>query len=263
MNPDEYTIMVQEEERHWWYLGMADISLSLLSAAYPVGGNLHILDAGCGTGGALRFLQAFGRMVGVDAMPLALAYAQQRARRAEHQASLAQASVTALPFADASFDLVTSFDVLYHLGVADDQAALAEFHRVLQPGGRLLLRLPAHEWLRGGHDVAVHTRQRYTADEVAAKLASCSFVAEKLSYANAWLLPFVAIRRWRERRNGAGDSDLKGGPPRFNRALRAILRSEAPFIRAFGLPFGSSVVALARKPTGASPNGAVPEPHRG
>lgn len=242
--------MYREETRHWWYLGMADISRSLLLSRHGPAAHLRILDAGCGTGGALTFLKDFGHVIGIDKMRLALEYAQRRRQEGEHHAPLAQASVTALPFADASFDLVTSFDVLYHLGVADDVAALAEFHRVLHPGGRLLLRLPAHEWMRGQHDAAVHTRHRYTRKEVAAKLAQCGLVPETLSYANAWLLPLVAVKRLRERRNDAQRiSDLAGGPPRFNGVLRAILRSETPFIRSIGLPLGSSVVALARKPT--------------
>lgn len=250
MEQEEYAIMYREEKRHWWYLGMADITRSLLSSRYLPGANLRILDAGCGTGGTLTFLENFGRVIGIDKMHLALNYAQHRGQQGEHHATLAWASVTALPFASASFDLVTSLDVIYHLGVANDEAALAEFHRVLRPGGRLLLRLPAHEWLRGRHDVAVHTRHRYTRSEVAAKLARCGLVPETLSYANAWLLPLVAIKRLRERRNNAHSaSDLVSGPPRFNGVLHAILSSEAPFICSVGLPFGSSVVALARKPT--------------
>ncbi|MER3512990.1 MAG: methyltransferase type 11 [Chloroflexota bacterium] len=250
MEQEEYAIMYREEKRHWWYRGMADITRSLLSSRYPSAAYLRILDAGCGTGGALTFLKDFGHVVGIDQMCLALEYAQRRRQEGEHHAPLAQASVTALPFADASFDLVTSFDVLYHLGVADDDAALAEFHRVLRPGGRLLLRLPAHEWLRGQHDAAVHTRHRYTRKEIAAKLARCGLVPETLSYANAWLLPLVAVKRLRERRpNAQRISDLASDPPRFNRVLHTILRSEAPFIRSIGLPLGSSIVALARKPT--------------
>jgi SAM-dependent methyltransferase len=250
MEQEEYAIMYREEKRHWWYRGMADITRSLLSSRYPSAAHLRILDAGCGTGGALTFLKDFGHVVGIDQMRLALEYAQRRRQEGEHHAPLAQASVTALPFADASFDLVTSFDVLYHLGVADDAVALAEFHRVLRPGGRLLLRLPAHEWLRGQHDAAVHTRHRYTRKEIAAKLARCGLVPETLSYANAWLLPLLAVKRLRERRHNAQPiSDLASGPPRFNRVLHTILRSEAPFIRSIGLPLGSSLVALARKPT--------------
>jgi SAM-dependent methyltransferase len=248
MQPEEYGLIYQVEQRHWWYLGMADISRSLLSSVYPLGAKLRILDAGCGTGGALTFLQEYGWPVGVDLARLALEYAETRRRNAEHNGELAQASVTALPFANAAFDLITSFDVLYHLGVKDDEDALWEFRRVLRPGGHVLLRLPALEWLRGGHDVVVHTRQRYRRDEVRAKLERSGFVVENLSYANTWLLPFVAARRLRGHDNGRSRSDLSGGPPRFNSLLRTVLRSEAPFVRTVGLPLGSSLFALARKP---------------
>ena len=132
MEPSEYRAIYTVEDRHWWYAGMARISRTLLTAAYPDRRDLRILDAGCGTGGALDFLAHFGAVTGSDISPLALAYS-----RARGHAALNQASVTALPYAAASFDLVTSFDVLYHRAVGDPRLALGEFRRVLSPGGRV------------------------------------------------------------------------------------------------------------------------------
>ena len=77
-------------------------------------------------------------------------------------------SVLRLPFPDAAFDAVTSFDVIYHDWVADDRAAVAEMARVLRPGGALLVRVPALEALRGAHDAEVLTRRRYTRGELGA-----------------------------------------------------------------------------------------------
>lgn len=187
MEPSEYDNIARVQERHWWYRGMAAISLRLLGSARVVATRVivagcasvavrrerlrhspqqtrespRLLDAGCGPGGMLTHLSAFGRPVGIDLHPLALAHA-----KAAHPTPLARASVERLPFADHCFDIVTSFDVLYHLAVGDDVAALKEFARVLRSEGILLIRVPALEALRGGHDAVVHTRHRYAAGEL-------------------------------------------------------------------------------------------------
>src|SRR5207237_5248490 len=100
---------------------------------------------------------------------------------------LARASVEQLPFATGTFDVATSFEVLYHLGVGSDEAALRELRRVLRPDGLLLLRVPAHDWLRGEHDRLVHTRHRYTRSEVVNKLSATGFVVDRVSWANSAL----------------------------------------------------------------------------
>src|SRR6266536_3633419 len=184
MEREQYDLMFAQEERHWWYVGMRRISTALLERYPPLveqsgGRPLDILDAGCGSGGMTRYLGRFGRVTGVDLAPEALTLAKQR-----DLAQLARASVSKLPFLDGSFDVVTSFDVLYHLNVDDDQASLAEIHRVLRPGGIALIRLPAFDWIRGAHDEVVHTRHRYTRDELIGKLEDAGFRLEHATYAN-------------------------------------------------------------------------------
>jgi SAM-dependent methyltransferase len=202
-----------------------------------------ILDAGCGTGGALGWLAEFGRPAGVDVHPLALRLAAERGR-----ARLAQASVQALPFPADSFHLLTSFDVLYHLRVADDRQALREFARVLRPGGWLLLRVPAHEGLRRVHDRMVHTRHRYTRAEVYEKLEAAGLRPVRVTYANALLvLPALLWRLAERRRPGAAGGDLWLPPRPLNALLAALVRAEGLWLRRFDLPVGLSVLALARK----------------
>ncbi|MDO8672801.1 MAG: class I SAM-dependent methyltransferase, partial [Dehalococcoidia bacterium] len=153
MNSEEYHLMYSIEDTFWWYKGMRQITFALLHGLMQGGTDRMILDAGCGTGGMMQPLSQLGSAVGIDFAEEATNLANQRER-----GIVMRGSVTDLPFAAATFDLVTCFDVLYHLAVSDDEAALKELSRVLKPGGYLLVRVPAYDFLRGHHDVVVHTR---------------------------------------------------------------------------------------------------------
>jgi SAM-dependent methyltransferase len=245
MDPREYELMYLVEDRHWWYRGMETITRSLLKNRIHPNRRIDILDAGCGTGAAMTtYLAEYGDVTGVDFHPRALDFCLKRnARR------LARASVLDLPFAPASFDLVASFDVLYERGVSSELTALREFARVLTNAGRVLLRLPAYDWLRGAHDRRVHTSRRYTKRSVKSLLEGSGFIVEHLSYANMFLFPLAAIKRLGERifppRETASDLSLEAGI--LNPVFRFILASEAPLVSRIGLPFGLSVVAVGRK----------------
>jgi SAM-dependent methyltransferase len=245
MDPSEYRTIYAVEDRHWWYVGMRRITLALLDEVYDGRDDLRILDAGSGAGAAMRYLSRFGQVTGCDISPLALGFCRERGLE-----RLGQASVTALPFAAARFDLVTSFDVLYHRAVGDYRAALREFHRVLRPGGRALLRLPAYDWLRGRHDVVIHTERRFTAKELGLSLCEMGFAIERLTYANTLLFPIALGKRLVEPLLPPGDpgrSDVAPNPPRLDDALSAVLGAEAAWLRRRDLPFGLTVVALAKK----------------
>jgi SAM-dependent methyltransferase len=245
MNLEEYEVMYRVEDTHWWYLGMERITRRLVERALPPDRNtrpLKILDAGCGTGAVMKYLARYGEVTGFDFSAEALKFSRRRGH-----VRLAQASVTELPFADDQFDLVVSFDVLCEIGV-DDIQSLREFARVLKPGGAVLLRLPAYSWMQGRHDVAVHLAHRYTRGEVETKLRAGGLTPLHTSYANTFLFPVAAAKRWGERflPSQAG-SDLTLNPGPANGVLRAILSAEAPLIASRGLPFGLTVTALGRK----------------
>ena len=248
MEKEQYDLMFAQEERHWWYVGMRRISTALLERYPPLVKDqgsrpLEILDAGCGSGGMTRYLSRFGRVTGIDLAPEALDLARKR-----KLSRLARSSVGATPFLDASFDVVTSFDVLYHLNVRDDSAALEEIHRVLRPGGIALIRLPAFDWIRGAHDEVVHTRHRYTRDELSGKLEDAGFRLEHATYANFLLFPLAPAKRLLEQRRGTHEStDLWLPPAPINRLLADLLSLETLAAREMGLPWGLSVFAVARR----------------
>jgi SAM-dependent methyltransferase len=246
MEQSEYEVMAAVESQHWWYGGMRAISAALLDQVYAGRHDLYILDAGCGTGGNALFLKRYGTVVGIDLAAAALEYGGPRL-----PGILSRASVLDLPFATASFDLVTSFDVLYHRAVPDEARALAETWRVLKPNGRLLIRLPAYEFLRSKHDRAVHTRRRYTIAEARALLEARGFIVERNSYINSLLFVLPLAQRLVERALPAlerPESDLALPAPPINEVLRWPLATEAAWLaRGGAFPIGLSILALARK----------------
>lgn len=244
MDLKEYRVMFEVEDSLWWYGGMEAITRAVIERFYPRGAGLRILDTGCGTGGALRYLADYGKVIGLDLSHFALELSRKRA-----QPAVVCSSCTEIPFPSESFDLVTFIDLLPMLQCADDETALREAFRMLAPGGRLFLRAAAYNWLRGAHDRAWDVQYRYTLDELADKASRVGLVIEHASYANMWLLPVAIFKRSLERffsfQNGS-DLTVNVGP--LNGVLRTVLSSEAGWVANRHLPFGLSIVMMARKP---------------
>jgi len=263
MEDSEYDNIARLEAQHWWYRGMATISHTLLAGpmastltkeAVPASptSTLRILDAGCGPGGMLTQLAAYGSPTGLDFHPLAIARAQQRYAQSY---PLLRANISQIPIANNQFDLITSFDVLYHRAVLDDAEALSEFWRVLKPRGWLLIRVPALDSLRGAHDNLVHTQRRYTRTRLSRLLQSVGFNLQKITYANSLLFPLIYLRRRLQvslTTNRAGSkqvtSDVELPAPIANRLLETVLKIESLWLRRANLPLGVSLFALAAKP---------------
>jgi SAM-dependent methyltransferase len=241
MDRKEYEMMYLTEDIHWWYRGMARIARRLIEEFCWTGKRLRILDAGCGTGGNMELLSSFGQVFAFDLSPHALQFCQTR------RMAVLQASVMALPFEDRSFDLITSFDVLYFIGI-NDRVALEESARVLVPGGRMLIRVPAFDWLRGVHDVKVSTHHRYTLKELREKLIETGLKPEFINYANAFLFPLVFLKRlsekWLPPQKG---SDLSINLGSFSALLGCSLSFESRLITRLRFPFGTSLIAVGRK----------------
>jgi len=241
---EEYKRLYELEDHLWWFVGMRHITLTLMNRFLSGSQDLLILDAGCGTGGMLQHLDPFGKAIGLDISTEAIRFARLRETR-----RLIRASVSILPFDDNTFDLVTSFDVIYHKAVERDEETLAEAVRVLRTNGTLLIRVPAYNWMRSSHDEAVHTGRRYTRRGLDKKLRRAGFRPLYLTYANSLLFPVAVAYRFlgklrSHRRNG---SDVGPMIPTFNRWFSAALKLEAGILRHSRLPFGLSLIALAQK----------------
>ena len=196
------------------------------------------MDAGCGVGSNWHILAKLGSVVGIDNHKSAI----KHARRYSYD-KLVLGDVNNLPFLNSKFDLVTSFDVLYHQQVMP-QKAISEFFRVLKPGGWLLIRVPAFEFLRGQHDVIVKTKQRFTAQEIKELFVESGFEIVKLTYFNASLFLPLLLKRHFFNKSG---SDIGPLPQFINWCLRQWLRLEEYIVQVVNLPFGTSVYCLAIK----------------
>ena len=164
--------------------------------------------------------------------------------------AIAQATATHLPFADARFDVVTSFDVIYALEDEAEGAALREMFRVLRPGGYLVLNAAAMDLLKGNHSVLANEVRRYSRATLTERLTRTGFDVRRMSYTNATILPAVAVVRLLQRLSGHEESqqEIAIPPAPINAALTAALAVEAALLRVVNMPFGTSLMALAQKP---------------
>lgn len=245
MKPHEHDIMRSVEESYWWYQALRQ---HVANSVRPQPGKFSVLDAGCGSGGMLSKLREdfpAAELTGIDESEHAIALCRERNTGAQ----LLRAGVHELPFPSGAFDVVLSLDVWVNEGV-DDALAAHETHRVLRPGGKLILNLAAFEFLRGAHDKAVGAVRRYTRAQVRALLEGAEFAVERLTYWNATLMPPIAVLRWLSRRQLARDevrSDFRPLPSFLNASLARLATLELTASRHLSLPFGTSVFAVARK----------------
>ncbi|MBZ0137182.1 MAG: methyltransferase domain-containing protein [Planctomycetes bacterium] len=237
MEAAEYDRMANVEERHWWFRARLAVVRTFLKRYVPPGVGL---DCSCGTGMTLKSLPQWVQ-IGADLNGSALKHS-----RARGLSRLLQGDLRKLPFANDSLDVVTSLDTLEH--IEEDEQALAEIHRVLKPGGYGLFTVPAHPWMFGPHDRALHHVRRYRRGEFRQKVSTAGFHIRKYRYINTALFPLVAGVRLVSRGGGEARSDtekLPAGPLNF--ALYAAFASERLLLPWLPSPWGISLLCLARK----------------
>ena len=241
MQPSAYLDMAAVEETHWWFEGRRRV-LAACIMQLGLGAEAKILELGSGTGGNLPLLSRFGRVVSVEMDETARKIAAVRHRGADIRGG---ALPYELPLAEEKFDLVCMFDVLEH--IEDDAAALLAARTHMAPGGALLITVPAYKALFGPHDEELHHKRRYERRELREKLVNAGFRLEKLSFINAALLPVAWILRQLDKILRRPHSSGTAMPPApLNALFTAIFGAEARILHRASLPFGLSLLALAR-----------------
>lgn len=235
----------EAEDHHFWFKGLRRSARLLLDAELRGAPLRQIIDCGSGTGRNLDWLRDYGPVAGVELSATGLAVARPAGR------PVVRASVTHLPFATASADLATSFDVLYCLADHDERAALAEMHRVVRPGGLVLVNAAALDILHGSHSALTMEVRRYTKARLRERLESAGFEVRRMTFTNSVTFPLtLAVRSWdrmRGRAATASTADLQVPAAPINLVLDLALRAEAQVLRVVDLPVGSSLLCVARR----------------
>jgi SAM-dependent methyltransferase len=242
----EYQTMRSVEDTHWWYCTLRRIVTNEIQQRLQAAPRASLLDAGCGTGGMMAHLRQTDAQWSLTGLDYSQRAVQHTRDRGFDDAMIG--SVAELPFEDSSFDGVLCLDVLSHAEVRQEQA-LAEFSRVLRPGGFLVLNLPAFPFLTGTHDAAVKGVRRYSKRRVETLLEENGFRVETVYYWNAWMfLPVLAWRSmsrlFRSEDEDRTRSDLRMLSRPINDTLAAVSQVDAKICRALRMPLGTSIFAV-------------------
>ena len=237
--------MYDLEDTYWWFQGRHRIVTGLLHHLPGFGTGRHrVLDIGCGTGLMLRHLRDRGWAVGLDFSPLALAFSRKRGAT-----RLIRGDATQAPVRDASLDLVTALDLAEH--VENDQEFFAEVARILEPGGHLVLTVPAHPFLWSEHDDALYHHRRYTRRLIRRRLRDAGFEIQRLTYCITFTFPMIVGFRVLQKllkRNDKPKTHHVILPGWANRLLMWSVEFEGWLLKWMNLPFGVTIAGVARKP---------------
>jgi SAM-dependent methyltransferase len=233
----------EAEDRHWWYRGRRKVLAGVL-AELGLPKPARILDAGCGSGRNMVELARLGAVTGIELSDTSVALARER-----RVGEVIAGSVLEMPFAEDSFDLAVSLDVIEHL--EDDLAALRELRRTVAPGGALLVTVPAYQWLWSGHDEINHHHRRYTRRTLQRVAEQAGWHQARTTYFNSLLLPAAIVLRVLDRVNRAKTTetslDLWVPPEPVNWMLERPLALESTLISRGGrIPAGLSLLAVFR-----------------
>jgi len=234
----------QAEANHFWYHGFRSYLLPVFAHAAAGRSRVRALDVGCGTGYNLGLLARHGSVVGLDLNERGLMLAREIGR------PLVRARTERLPFDDATFDLVTSFDMMQC--IPTDREAVREMARVAKPGGVVVISMAALEILHGDHSEVWQEYRRYTRASARALAEQAGLRVERVAFMFAVLFPVLLVSRGVQRltrrfRAVRDDTDITIPPAPVNALLSGLLRIEAALSRRVAMPVGSSLLVVARK----------------
>lgn len=234
-----YQQMAELDQRHWWYRARREILATLIRREALPPAKARILEIGCGTGHNLAMLGQFGKIDALELDDEARAIAEQRLGRKVLSAPLPGLAGVK----DRHYDLIGAFDVIEH--VEDDRAAIATIAAKLKPGGKLVMTVPAHQWMWSAHDTVNHHKRRYSKRDLKALIEGSPLKLDKLGYFNSLLFPLAIVDRLAANVRGKEDADLKLPSRPLNSALETAFGAERHLVGRLPLPPGLSLFAVA------------------
>jgi SAM-dependent methyltransferase len=234
-----YDRMAEHDSTHWWYRARRDVLADFLTREARLPARARILEIGCGTGHNLPMLAQFGEVDAIEIDPAARAIASERLGKPVGAAPLPE-----LPGVErGAYDLVAVLDVIEH--IADDVAALAAMRACLRPGGKILIAVPAHQWMWSAHDVVNHHHRRYSKPTLVRAIRAAGLRERGLTYFNSLLFPLAAAARVAGRLTGRDDSDDSPPAAPLNALFERIFRVERHLVGRVPMPIGVSILTLA------------------
>jgi len=234
-----YDTMADLDQRHWWYRARRRVLAALIQRLARPPANANILEIGCGTGHNLAMLGEFGQ---VDALELDEKVRSVAEQRLGHQVMSAPLpDLAGVP--ERHYDLIGAFDVIEHID--DDQAALRSVASRLKPGGKLVMTVPAHQWMWSAHDVVNHHKRRYSKPGLKRLIEGSPLRLEAIGYFNSLLFPAAVAERLSSKVRGRDEADLSMPAAPLNATLERVFAAERHLIGRLPLPPGLSLFAVA------------------
>ena len=230
--------MAEQDQVHWWYVARRRILADLIAREVDLPADARILEIGCGTGHNFEMLRRFGRLdaIEVDGEARALA-----SRRLGH--NVGDAPLPALTgIADGTYHLIALLDVLEHVDHRPE--SLTSVAAKLAPDGRILVTVPAYQWMWSAHDVAHHHKLRYSKKSLRRDAEAAGLSVRRIGYFNSLLFPLAAGVRLVGKAFGKTSSDDKVPPAPLNRLFTGIFGLERHLVGRLPLPAGVSLFAL-------------------
>jgi len=234
-----YEDLREHQEEHWWFRARREILMRVFgSLALPP--EAEILEIGCGTGGNLAMLDRFGKVCGVEMHEEAVQYA----RSTTGQDIRAGYLPDNIPV-DGKFDLICLLDVVEH--IEDDRLALSTLNDMLKPGGRVVITVPAYQWMFGKHDELLHHYRRYSRKSLRQLMTDSNIEIARIGYFNTLLLPIAVLAFITDSLTSVEKCTGYDVPPRWlNATFYHLFRMEQFLIDKLSLPFGCSLLMVSK-----------------
>lgn len=243
MEHQRYQLMLNNEKKHWWYVGRQQLLTNLIHDQFS-GKKLKILDVGCGTGSTMLTLQQFGKVHGIDISPQAIKFCKYRGLT-----EIRRVKNNRFPYKDNTFDVITCLDVLEH--IKDDDRTLIEIKRVLKPKGYLIIFVPAYPILWSELDFRSHHYRRYTKESLRRLLKKTHFDIIRVKYFNHLLFLPILLIKLIQKMPFLKNRDWGADPitPVFfiNKILLFVFYFDIFTLKFYNPPFGVSIYLLAQK----------------
>jgi len=244
MDTEAYEEMIELQEKHWWFVARRDVIQSLIKLEMPHSPTTKVLEIGCGVGGNIELLGRSGNYLGIDMHLPAIEYCSGKFPQFEFRCSrIEEIPKDSYPH---NFDSIYILDVLEHID--NEVEILNEARNYLTDDGKILVTVPAYQFLWSPHDDFVHHVRRYTNKSLRKVLEEAGYKVERLSYFNSILFPLALIQRLGSKLLKKKLSTHLSTPPKIiNWLFREIFSHEAGILKYTNLPLGLSILAVVTK----------------